>query len=411
LYNIISNGTSHGMEKFAVMLNEAQMWSLVGTARSLSLQSPATAANRSQIKTGEDSGSDSELSQGEDVFLIEGKVTNGSGGELDELGEVKLVIASDGQTLQELTAPLTQNGAFDFIAVPYSSDWNYTAQIEENGVVYKSVRLSGKSIAASDTVSLKIKMYDVASDLAVLRGERLHVLLDFKDESTIHVTESLLISNPSSYTISPANAQSALLQFTLNSDAQGIKFDDFSGEEYLKVSNGVVGDWQPILPGSVHQVMFEYDLPFKGEKTIEFNAPVQIISAMVVVENGTKNIACTGMHLSNQNMTLSEPVLLFTGVNIEAGGKLALHCYDKKNFFPVVIGISALGFAVLVVILIAVEVKRKGKNINRAAGKGVKRNNLLDAVIALDDQFKAGEISAETYRDKREELIKKLEGE
>lgn len=51
------------------------------------------------------------------------------------------------------------------------------------------------------------------------------------------------------------------------------------------------------------------------------------------------------------------------------------------------------------------------KAIRRLQQGKVKRTALLDAIITLDDQFKAGEISAEVYQAKREELIRHLEGE
>jgi len=65
----------------------------------------------------------------------------------------------------------------------------------------------------------------------------------------------------------------------------------------------------------------------------------------------------------------------------------------------------------LVVLWIAIVSKKKVGNAPKLGGKGTKKTTLLDAIITLDDQFKAGEISAEVYRAKREELIKKTRGE
>jgi uncharacterized membrane protein len=39
------------------------------------------------------------------------------------------------------------------------------------------------------------------------------------------------------------------------------------------------------------------------------------------------------------------------------------------------------------------------------------RTRTLDAIIALDDQFKAGQIPRESYSAKRSELISKIDGE
>lgn len=129
---------------------------------------------------------------------------------------------------------------------------------------------------------------------------------------------------------------------------------------------------------------------------------------MIMVENQSKDITCSGMQVSNQQMAMSESLLIFSGGVIDAGDKLALHCFNKKEIFPEIIGALVLVIALLLVIWISLA-SRKQKALSQ--GKGTKKMTLLDAIITLDDQFKAGEIPAEVYNAKREELIKKLGGE
>jgi|GEM_PF-1543867 len=406
LYTAIQGG--HNMGDFAAMLTKAQLWSLVTTVRSLSLSAPA-ANVLPQTATGQ-SASDADLSQNEGFFIIEGKVSNGSGGDISDLKTVRLVVANGAETLQEMTAPVTQNGTFHFYLVPYHPSWTYIAEIEHDGIAYTSPRLSGQNFASADTVPLTVQIYDAITDVSVLRGERLHALLNFQTDGTIHVTESLLVNNPSSYTVSSNDTGTPLLQFKLGSDAQAVEYDEFSEDQSLKWMNGVLGDWQPILPGSVHQVMFEYDLPFKGDQTIHFDVPVPVASAMIMVENQGREIGCGGMQFSNRTTGESPAVLIFTGTNITAGDELSLHCYDKKSLLSIAIGIGILVFAILVTVWIVLTARRKSVQKMGATQKNVNKNTLLDAIITLDDQYKAGTITAEVYRAKREELIRKLEG-
>jgi uncharacterized membrane protein len=278
-------------------------------------------------------------------------------------------------------------------------------------MVYRSIRIAGQSFAAGNTVPLSIKVYDSVSDVSYLRGERLHVLLNFDTNDTIHVTESLLISNPSSYTISPADAQTPLLQFLLDTKASSISFNNFSDSQFLKLMDGKVSDWQAIPPGGVHQIVFDYELPFEGEQDIVLIAPIDVISTMVMVENQGNAITCSGMQSADEQMKTSSPLLVFSGMNTAAGSKQVLHCFNKREIFPLVVSICALAFALFVVLLIVLDTRKKTERVQQLKGKNPKKTTLLDAVIALDDQYKAGEISAEVYRVKREELIKKLEGE
>jgi mono/diheme cytochrome c family protein len=406
LYYAIRSGNNHGMGTFAVMLSDAQIWSLVATTRALSV-SPSNSNTLLQNESGQPA-STTASQQNQGFITIEGTVTNGSGSTLDDLNGLNLEITRPGQTTQTMVAKVMQDNSFQFVLVPYSADWSYTAEITNNGIVYKSVRFSGQSTTSGSTVPLDIKVYDTSADTSVLRAERLHVLLDFQADHLIHVTESYLIRNPSSYTVSPVDEQTPLLNFLLNKDAQNVIVDQNSQSQFLKVLTGKLGDWQPILPGGVHQVMFEYDLPFENDRNILFNVPVQVTSAMIMVENQGKEITCSGMLTSNQQMAKSESLLMFTGGNVDAGGNLELHCFNKNEIFPEIIGIIALVLALMCAIWIGFATKKKGA---QQQGNGSKKTTLLDAVIALDDQFKAGEISAEVYHAKREELIKKLGGE
>ena len=406
LFYTIRSGNTHGMGTFAVMLSEAQLWSLVTTARALSVSS-----SPANVSTQIDSGlpiDKAASTQGQGFITIEGSISNGSGGKLDDLSGLNLAITRPGLETQNMVAAVGHDNTFRFVLVPYSPDWNYSAEISHNGIIYKSARFSGQSISAGATVPLTIKVYDSSTDTTALRAERLHVLLNFQSDHLIHVTESFLIRNPSSYTVLPADSQTPLLHFMLNPDATNITVDQYSQSQFLKVLSGKLGDWQPILPGGVHQVMFEYDLPFENERNFEFNTPVQVISAMIMVENQSKDITCSGMQVSNQQMAMSESLLIFSGGVIDAGDKLALHCFNKKEIFPEIIGALVLVIALLVVIWISLA-SRKQKAFSQ--GKGTKKMTLLDAIITLDDQFKAGEIPAEVYNAKREELIKKLGGE
>ena len=402
----IRSGNDHGMGTFSVMLSDAQLWSMVVTSRNFSLAGNSTNAASSSQSLG-----NIQTSQNEGYFTINGMVSNGSGTDLSDLSVAKLLITSGGQSLSDLTASVAGDGTFSFVLVPYNPAWSYVAEVSHKAITYQSARVSGENIKAGDSLSLPIKVYDVIYDTSLLRGERLHILLNYNAENTIHVTESLLIDNPSMFTISPENDQTPLLQFILSPKSQNVNFNEFSNSQSLKMVDGTLSDWQPILPGGVHQVMFEYDLPFEGGQAIEFIAPIQVTSAMVMVENQGKAVACTGMQSSPDQSANFQPLLVFTGSNIQAGEKLSLHCFDKNEIYPLIIGIGALLFAVLIVILIAVDSKKKGTLNQKRHGKDPKKTTLLDAVITLDDQYKAGEISSEVYRAKREELIKKLEGE
>jgi Cytochrome c, mono- and diheme variants len=406
LYNSILSGNNHGMSDFAVMLNEAQIWSLVTTVRAFSITAKTSdqgLSDQDQVTTASP--------QNEGYFTIVGNISNGSGGELNDLKGLNLIISNAGQELYNMTGTANQSGSFAFVQVPFNPDWTYAAEVTYAGLVYRSNTVLGMTSNAGDSVPLTIRVYDSSADISYLRGERLHVLLNFAGDDTLHVTESLLISNPSSFVISPKDDQTPLLQFLLDTRATNVSFNEFSDSQYLKLADGKLNDWQSIQPGGVHQIVFNYDLPFEGEQSIELVAPISVISTMVMVENQDNSITCTGMQPADEQMASGNPLQVFSGMNTPANTKQELHCFNRNEIFPLIISIGALAFALLVVLLIAVKTRKKHQAAQHTKEKASGKATILDAIIALDDQYKNGDISAEVYRAKREELIRKLEGE
>lgn len=404
LYEAIRSGNAHGMGTFAVMLSEAKIWALVNQVRTLSIQ------GGDQSTSGGNETSPLVTDTNEGFFTLSGKVSNGSGGTLENLSAVQLDIVQNNQILYTMTTSVLADGTFQFVLVPLSSRWNYMAHINYGGVIYKSGRLLGQSIVADASENEDIVVYDPVYETSALQAESLHVLISFDSENSVHVAQSFLISNPSVFTVSPLETASPVLVFPISSSAQNLSFAASQESEFLKLTQGVLGDWQPILPGSVHQVMFEYDLPFDDEQDFVFYTPVSVSSAMVMVETGSQPINCTGMQVSSHSaMMKSAAVQMFTAEDIQAESKINLHCFNKQSILPNLLGGIALMLVLIGVAVAAYFVRQKA--IRRLQQGKVKRTALLDAIITLDDQFKAGEISAEVYQAKREELIRHLEGE
>jgi mono/diheme cytochrome c family protein len=404
LYEAIRSGNAHGMGTFAVMLSEAKIWALVNQVRTLSIQG----GNQSTSGGNETSPLVTDTNEG--FFTFSGKVSNGSGGTLENLSAVQLDIVQNNQILYTMTTSVLADGTFQFVLVPLSSRWNYMAHINYGGVIYKSGRLLGQSIVADASENEDIVVYDPVYETSALQAESLHVLISFDSENSVHVAQSFLISNPSAFTVSPLETASPVLVFPISSSAQNLSFAASQESEFLKLTQGILGDWQPILPGSVHQVMFEYDLPFDDEQDFVFYTPVSVSSAMVMVETGSQPINCTGMQVSSHSeMMKSAAVQMFTAEDVQAESKINLHCFNKQSILPNLLGGIALMLVLIGVAVAAYFVRQKA--IRRSQQGKVKRTALLDAIITLDDQFKAGEISAEVYQAKREELIRHLEGE
>jgi len=347
----------------------------------------------------------------EGSFVVMGSVTNGSGGPLGEINEVRLIMVDGNNKEQFIIGLLSADGTFRFGSVPYHPDWSYWLQMDHNGVAYSSRHVYGRNFHASQTIDLSFTIYDATTDLSVLDAERQHILLNFQSNGMIHVVESYLILNSSSYTAIPQDINSPLISFKLNKEARNITYQDLSDQNFVRVINNTLEDSQPILPGSVHQVLFQYDLPFNGERTLEFSSPIQVSSAIVMVQDPKNQTKCSGMKRFEKNPVGTSTIMLFSDVNVDAGETLALSCFNTKEAIPIAIGIFSIGCILLAVVLVLNNSHKKVESKRLFSDRKVKKVTILDAIIALDDQLKAGEISTEVYRIKREELIRRLEGE
>jgi len=113
LYDIIHSGNEHGMDQFAVMLSDRQLWSMVAISRALSISAPIASVSLPQTTSGQLA-----TSQNQGFFTIKGKVTNGSGGDLHDLNTVNLDISADGQTLYQMVSTVLADNTFQFVLVP-----------------------------------------------------------------------------------------------------------------------------------------------------------------------------------------------------------------------------------------------------------------------------------------------------
>jgi len=409
LFSIVRDGKGSEMNAFAVMLSEPQTENLSKVVRLLSIQEAMNFTP--QTDTLQEGGTEPNiLDQNQGFFSVEGNVVNVSGGAVDAAAEASLSIIANGQTIKKMTAHLLTNGFFRFILVPYSPEWNYVVTVSHNGTTFNSSVIYGSEYASAATAHLLMQVYDANTDITLLRGEQTHVMLEFNGDDTVRVVEYVMISNHSSYVVVPQNEITPLLKFTLPLSVQGLDLSNSTDTSYLKITEGGFGDWQSIAPGSSHQVVFEYTLPFKGDDTLLFSFPVTTTSVLVMVQDNSNQITCKGPQHLNQRSVDGGTLDIFSAVNLAAGNQLLLHCYNTSQMVPEIAGGAALIFGLLVVVLIVLSKKKQNQLLRKEQARQ-KQNLILDAIIVLDDSYKAGDLPKAAYEAKRAELVKQLEEE
>ncbi len=349
-----------------------------------------------------------ENEQQQGFISIRGYLINFSGGEIDFGTEILLTIFNGNQVLEYLVVHLQPDQSFDFSLIPYSPEWTYVVSYNHNGIEFISETIKGSLYSSGSTVNTKIWVFDSTSDPSLLRGEGMHVSLYFGEEGKVHIVESMLFFNPSSMVIVPASSDAPVILFLLTEESSSLTFLNSEDNRELRAVQDGFGDWQMIYPGAVHQVLFEYDLPFDGNSEFEFFLPMRMESIMVIVQGAENKIACSNPLMSQRIENLARPPSVINGLAQNNETSVIIHCVDRQRVLGWFLGVSGLLLAGIILFVILQRKKSKGLKETRNKPE-LQRAEILDAIIALEDQFKAGELSPGNYAAKRAELVKKLE--
>jgi hypothetical protein len=338
---------------------------------------------------------------------IHGYLINFSGGDIDFGTQILMTIYNGNEVLEILSTHLKSDQSFDFSLIPYNPAWTYIATFTHNGIKFSSETIDGGQYKSGSTVETKIWVFDSTTDASMLRGEGMHVSIFFGQKDKVHIVQSMLFYNPTSMVITPAGSDSPVIMFPLNADTRSLAFIDNSEGDELRRTAAGFGDWQMIYPGMVHQVMFEYDLPFDGNSEFEFMLPMHMESIMVMVQGTDDRIACSNPLMSQEIGNLAKPSKVINGLPQKNETSVIIHCIDRARVLNWFIGVSGVILIVVMIIIITQQRKRKKEAMKQDFAS--QRTEILDAIIALEDQYKAGEISTDAYTAKRAELVMKLE--
>ena len=441
LYQATSAGVAPDMPAFEDSLSEAERWALADYLRSLTFASaPAAAAPVDQgtpapQETGPAvTGSPQPTSATPLVSptaetatgVITGRVVNASGGEVPQGLEITLHGFDEMQQAYTATAQASADGSYFFENVEMPEGRAFITSLKHNGVAYSSdVVTVEPGVSALD---LQIPYYDTSTDTSQLLIERLHLIMEYVEPDTLRVVELYLVSNPTERTIVSAAEGEPVLKFSLPEGATNLQFEDGQvGQRYVELQNGF-GDLAPVRPGAgEHQVVFSYDLPYR--RGLNFSQPLDLpVNAVVLLlpEDGLK---VRSEQLADMGTRDVQGVVyhMYSSEPIEGGSNLKMTLSGRPGgggLIPVVgsqtslmVGLAAVG---LVLILLGVWLFQRNRARAALAAEGgtladlegdtpvEDADELIDALLALDDRYRAGELPEQAYRQRRAELKARL---
>jgi len=363
---------------------------------------------------------------------INGKVTYSAGGSMPSGLNVTLQGFDNTSVAWSASAPVNADGIFAFPGVDVVQGRVWMAQVEYNKVAFSSQPLHSTDIQPGKDASLAITISASISDASVLKAQRLHVFFDFSAQGTLQVAELFIVQNTSAKAVVSANANNPVLKFELPVGAVHLQFQDgtLGDGRYVKTDNGF-GDSQTIPPQGTAQELFAYDMPYPNN-TASLSVPITmpVDSAVVMVPAGGVNV--TGPQITSagtRDVQGSGTISLYTADNLASGTRLDLNVSGMPASLPasgstaattpisnsplaLVIGLGVFGVALIGGGFWLFRQRRAARQeLDEQEAEPVESEtteSILDAIVALDDLYQAGELPEEAYKERRAELKNRL---
>ena len=353
------------------------------------------------------------------TITVKGKVNLPSGKDFPAVMSVSL-LGYDGMNLAfELKTETDSNGNFIFQDVENSSSRTLIAATEYEGVTFNSDAYHAADEPSAAAIDLPIQVYASTADTSALKIDRMHIFFDFTTDGTIQVAELFVLNNTGNKIITSATEGGSVLQFDLPAGAANLQFRDSSlGERYLATEKGFA-DTQSIPPGSGSQILFAYDLPFEKKMALQIPIPWEADSVVIMVPKGMMDLTGSQVQPMGSSAVQGDNYDFYAAAALEAGSILDLNLAAKSTLggqgglsTNLLIGIGTLAVAVAGVLVwyLSDKKRRKAAPESESITAGDTQETIMDAIIALDDRFKAGEIPEDAYLKRRGELKDQLKG-
>ncbi len=452
LFDSISGGIGE-MHAFSD-LGEADRWALTDFLRSLTFVAPValetseeetTPEGESSVESSEDAESTESTDQPAEassempaepadptasVGTVSVQVVNGSGGDLP-VGADVILHGYDGmeETFTETTT-MNDTGVVLFENIPMTEGRVFLATTEFDQVAYGS---NIAQITAEITeANLSLIVFDSTTDTSNLAIERLHVFFDFINPGSVQVIELVLLSNMSGETVIAPEEGDPVIVFDLPEGATNLEVQESMQIRLLQTETGFgVGSVRP--SEEPYDITFAFEMPYDKKKAdISLPVPLDAAAAIIIAPEDGIKLKSDQLQDGGSRDFQGVPYKTYNASNLEAGEALSFTLSGTPKLptdhsassgidttTSLMIGLGALG-----VVLIGTGIFLWQRNRieddewddvdvddfdDQSPAVAETQDELMDAIIALDDLYKAGDLPEAAYLKRREELKARLQ--
>jgi hypothetical protein len=352
---------------------------------------------------------------------IVGTLVNGTAGASSPVHQPLMLYAltQDGSSiLFTRTVTTDAGGQFAFDQLDPSPTTMYAIQTQYLKAYYTSDPLTFAH--GGVTLTVPITVYETTTDAAAVSVEQMHMFFDFAPGNTT-VGQLFIVSNLGDRAYLGADGTS--LHLPLPAGATNVRFQDGElGGRYQSTSGGFA-DTEAIAPGmGTAQILVSYDLPYDGKK-LDVSLPMAypVKSVNVLVPDPGPKLASSQLTSAGSRQTQGGNMLNYVGGSLAAGASLALQISGAANTattggtpsdstsppWVLIASAALLLMAVSIVVFVWLRQRREAAE-ETVEDPAMRREELLNAIAELDDNFEAGNVAEADYRRQRAEFKAEL---
>jgi mono/diheme cytochrome c family protein len=315
----------------------------------------------------------------------------------------------------EVSADVQADGSYTFENVEIPEGRFFITQVNYQGVPYES-EIAVTEAGVTQVAIAPIAVYETTDDLNNLQVNQGHLIIQFA-EARIGVLEFFAISNLGDKTVVFTTDGQTLPFAPMPEGVETLGFDLQQGEaQFISTADGFA------VPPSDKQyaVVTGYALPY--DKSAELSVPfgITVPSVNLIAPVGVKIVSD---QLTSQPSESGSENLIFSAGPFASGDSLTFEVSGKPRVESapatsvddnsgVLIGIGAFGLALIAVgVFLFLRDRRRSQDEEGEAAPepaGESAEEIMDAIIALDDQYRAGNISEDAYQKRRADLKAQL---
>ncbi|MFZ5911503.1 MAG: c-type cytochrome [Chloroflexota bacterium] len=356
---------------------------------------------------------------------VSGKVVNGSGGDLPAGLPVTLRgfdhamdSSVEPEEVVNQSAETDEDDSFRFENVEMPEGRIFFVEVEYQGIPFQS-GLAFTDAGAAEVALPDVAVYGNTTQTGGLVIDELFVFTEFNADGTVRVFEQFYLTNQGSQAVTVETDGSSIPFLPMPEGGAGLAFQvSQDSAPLLSFEKGFA------MPPSSERygIIAFYTLPYekKLKLTLPFALPVS--AAKVVVPEG---IEAESEQLTDEGVKEMQPgarFQVYSASALQGGESLEMTLSGKVKSASATSGVTdnqslLIGIGAFGVVLILAGVWLYVRDRNKAEDEFIEEGEedefetdeeVMDAIIALDDLHRAGKIPDEAYQARRAELKERL---